>query len=228
MKRLWLITGLGGLLLAVPAQADITVGDYTYDGTVGIGLRPAGYGTGPGGAFQITTGAGLETVVGSSFLSFCIERNEYINLPGNYYGNVNSAAVEGGVGPAGDPISLATAYLYAEFRRGTLSGYTYGSNESANELQDAFWYLEGEGGVKNSFVTTARDALHLTDTTVLTTDANGEYGVVVLNLYDAAHNLHQDQLALAVPEPSTVMAGLLLLLPLGVSTVRILRRNKAA
>jgi hypothetical protein len=31
----------------------------------------------------------------------------------------------------------------------------------------------------------------------------------------------------SVPEPSTIVAGALLLLPLGVSTLRILRRNKA-
>jgi hypothetical protein len=30
-----------------------------------------------------------------------------------------------------------------------------------------------------------------------------------------------------VPEPSTILAGALLLLPLGVSTLRILRRHKA-
>lgn len=32
----------------------------------------------------------------------------------------------------------------------------------------------------------------------------------------------------AVPEPSTVMAGLLLLIPLGISTMRIVRRNRVA
>ncbi len=31
----------------------------------------------------------------------------------------------------------------------------------------------------------------------------------------------------SVPEPSTILAGALLLLPLGVSTLRILRRHKA-
>jgi hypothetical protein len=32
----------------------------------------------------------------------------------------------------------------------------------------------------------------------------------------------------AVPEPSTVVAGALLLLPFGVSTLRILRKSKAS
>ena len=58
-------------------------------------------------------------------------------------------------------------------------------------------------------------------------DANGAYGVVALNLTDKQGNYYQSQLGM-VPEPSTVVAGALLLLPFGVSTVRILRKSRAA
>ena len=129
----------------------------------------------------------------------------------------------------GDPISIGTAWLYSQFAAGTLSGYNYAygagrqSSTSAGALQQAIWWLEGEtGGVQNGFVTTAETALSLNDTTIKN-NANGAYGVEVLNL--GAAGTVQDQLVI-VPEPTTVLAGALLLLPLGASTLRILRRNR--
>jgi hypothetical protein len=58
-------------------------------------------------------------------------------------------------------------------------------------------------------------------------DANGAYGVWVLQLTDSCGNQKQSQLVLCpvVPEPSTVVAGVLLLLPFGVSALRILRKK---
>ncbi len=65
-------------------------------------------------------------------------------------------------------------------------------------------------------------------------NANGAFGVVVLNVYSQESNGEnlgnfraQDQLAL-VPEPTTMIAGVLLLLPFGVSTLRALRRRHTA
>jgi hypothetical protein len=58
-------------------------------------------------------------------------------------------------------------------------------------------------------------------------DSGGAYGVVALNIYEGNNNVaKQDQLGL-VPEPATVLAGLMLLLPFGVSAFRIIRRNRA-
>jgi hypothetical protein len=104
-----------------------------------------------------------------------------------------------------------------------LSGYTYGNAGSANDLQAAIWYLQGSaGGVDNYFVTDAGNALGAGS---ITNAADGAYGVFALTLTDANQNYAQPVLGM-VPEPSTVVAGALLLLPFGVSTVRILRKDK--
>jgi len=177
-----------------------------------------------GGTFTAVTTGGLGT-----FDTFCLAEGVLFHTGTTYNYSTSASAIPGGPGNGGapDPISIGTAYLYSQFRAGTLTGYTYGNATSANNLQAAIWWLEGENlGVKNGFVTLAESILTLNDTTILA-DANGAFGVIVLNLTDAAGNYYQSQLG-AVPEPSTVVAGALLLLPFGVSTMRILRKNKAA
>jgi hypothetical protein len=95
------------------------------------------------------------------------------------------------------------------------------------------WALEGEEGLTvagqasnplyNSLVT------HFGSTTsTWTADAAAyENNVVALNLYNADGSRAQDQLAVVVPEPTTMIAGALLLLPFSVSTLRCLRSRKA-
>jgi len=56
--------------------------------------------------------------------------------------------------------------------------------------------------------------------------ANGAYGVADMTLDNPGQA--QDQLVIVVPETSTVIAGALLLLPFGASTLRILRKNRVA
>ena len=60
-----------------------------------------------------------------------------------------------------------------------------------------------------------------------TNASGGAYGVFALTLTDANRGYAQPILGM-VPEPSTVVAGVLLLLPFGVSTVRILRKDKVS
>lgn len=123
--------------------------------------------SGGGGEFKITALSGFaglnglpsDPLGGDSFQSFCLERNRVLHLgPGssghaNEYGFVmGTAAVAGGYGGGSpDPISAATAFLYTQFRMGTLSGYAFGgTNEeraaSAESLQIAIWTLEDEYG----------------------------------------------------------------------------------
>ena len=251
MKKLLLI-GVSGLAFALTAQA-------AFQGTVTIAsTRPAGGGSGiyGGGAFTADVISGLSSVIGgngltgaagSGFSTFCIEFNEHISLPGTYYANIGFAAINGSGGPLHpDPVSKATAWLYSQFRSGTLAAATggvYQNNNAENDaLQQAIWWLEQEtsafgvgapGGSEVSFnnylvaaavtATGAADAL-----TARTIAANGAYGVVALNLYDRnTGDAMQSQLAI-VPETSTIVAGALLLLPLGASAVRILRKNRVA
>jgi hypothetical protein len=172
-----------------------------------------------GGAFTAVTTGGLGT-----FDTFCLQENVLFH-PGNTYDYSTSSTVL----PGGNAIAIGTAYLYSQFRLGTLSGYTYGSAASANALQAAIWYLQGQNfGANNTFVTLAETALGLNGTTIFNA-ADGADGVFAINLTDPNNNYYQPQLGWsAVPEPSTVVAGALLLLPFGVSTMRILRKNKTS
>ena len=48
---------------------------------------------------------------------------------------------------------MGTGWLYSQFAQGTLAGYVFSGTEaqreaSANLLQQAIWWLEGEGGVR--------------------------------------------------------------------------------
>ena len=106
-----------------------------------------------------------------------------------------------------DPISFATAWLYDQFRGGTLAGYAYvGStavrDASANALQNAIWFLEGEIGSVSGQANTWKN-MGLANGTTL-------YGVRVMNVVTLSGGIAQDQLVM-IPEPETyamLLAGL--------------------
>ena len=181
----------------------------------------------------------------SYFQTFCIEYNEAFT-PGSVY-NVGISKTLNSDG-TGAPVTLGVAWLYSQFAAGTLntySGYgtTYnyayssGRSNSAGLMQEAIWWLQGEaGGVRTSFINEVEQALYGAghDGGIYDADikaaANGAYDVYGLDLIGG-----QDQLVIeapsnnsaVLPEPSTVLAGALLLLPLGASAFRILRRTQS-
>lgn len=223
MRKVYALICLAGALGVGSVQA-------AYDGTLNLGATRL-WGNGPGGEFTVTVTSGLGSITAGSFQSFCIETSEFINFGGNYNANINSAAVKGSQ-PVSDPLSVGTAWLYYQFRLGTLAGYTYsgaGRNASADALQDAIWWLEGEGGARNAFINTAEDALyggHVgKDAQLMGDAAKGLYNVVALNLY-AGDTLAQDQLA--IPEASTWFAGAMMVLPIGLMGIRSLRKDRKA
>jgi len=161
----------------------------------------------------------------NSFQSFCVEKNEFINMGSTYDFSISDKALLGGTA-TGDPISQGTAWLYHEFQIGKLTGtgydynYTQGAGRSADAgaLQATIWWLEGEAsdpGIGNEFRNaviaqfgTAADAKD---------DNHGTYPVAVLNLWAPGHvndfskdangnyiYLKQDQLV-CVPEPATML-----------------------
>lgn len=214
---------------AVMASSNLFAGiNYGDTGSITITGTDAPGGGGP----MIAATSDLGT-----FITFCLEVNEHYTGATIY--TINSGAIDGGLSgqtsPNFDPISIGTAYLYSQFSAGTLgavSGYTT-ATEIATGVQQAIWYLEGEVGtengfnygVRNGYVDLAIAGLGLSTDSDVEADANGYGTVVVLNLTDANGGLHQDVLAV-VPEPSTMVAGALLLLPFGMSTLRILRKKQ--
>jgi hypothetical protein len=168
-------------------------------------------GTTGGGEFLVTISNG--STVLDSFITFCLQRTEYIDYSTTFkIGGINTYAMtdpvaNGGNASGYDYISPHTAWLYTQFRAGTLSGYEYNTAnrwQSANHLQNAIWYFEGEitNQSTNPFVVLATQAV-----------ANGWTGignVRAMNLFFPSGGEAQDQLALApptaqqVPEPATL------------------------
>jgi len=254
MKKLSTLIGVAGVLFATNLYA-------SFDGT--LTLSESAYSYANGGEFTAVVNTGPGNILdASSFQTFCIEYNEEFGPGNTYQFNENTGAVEGGgnlgtlhtdpnTGLSMDNISLGTAWLYSQFRAGTLTrdtgtGSYFDANRQANagELQQAIWFLENEaGGVNNGYVTLAETELGKT-LAQIEADSNGAYHVITLNLFDGAYStpvtingvtygLNQDQLAIDpnppfVPEPTTMIAGALLLLPFGASTLRILRKRQTA
>jgi hypothetical protein len=239
MKKLYLLTAFAAMAACSTAFAG-------FDGVVKMSGSPGAFGGGPYNAKVTTANPGLTKVLdgAAGFRTFCIEYSEHISLPNSYNANLGTTAIVGSGGPQPDPISKATAWLYFHFRAGDLHTLvpTYVDNSTGNNsLQQAIWWLEQEtsfylpgiapGGSESSFnnylVTAAVNAIGAgTAAAARGIDANGAYGVYALNLYGSSlKDPKQSQLAIVVPEPSTVIAGALLLLPFGASTYRILRRK---
>lgn len=206
-------------------------------GAAAVGASPLTVGddihvlNGPG-----TTGGGEFTIVvddTTSFISFCLQQTEYINFTNDFnVDGISTYAVSdptsrGGESSTGrDYLSDQTAFLYTQFREGTLSGYDYGGPArwiSANDLQNAFWMFEQEIAMKtsNPFVILANNAIStgtwsgLGDVRVMNLSLNGIESQDQLMLIEPSRDIT------AVPEPAS-----LLLFGSGVSVAAMARRRR--
>jgi hypothetical protein len=230
MKKTTIMFAVVGMLSALQSQAALTFTFHDY-------ANPALTGEG-GGPFSATLN-GSDTFNGVTlnakeltYTTFCIEDNEYINFGATYDAKLNSGSINGGVGgqdPAGgsfDPLSQGTTYLYSLWAADKIDK-TFGP-----ELQQAIWALEDEKTDSSYLLQSSKmaDLLRsqfgdLSDLSIWKKTAPiGAYGVYALNLKTLDGGLAQDQLV-AVPEPNTLIAGALVLLPFPLSMVRSFRRK---
>jgi len=201
------------IFAAIAALTAVTTASLA-DGT-GI-LVTGSYSAGSGGEFTGTPVSGFIGLTGlaadldgSTFQTFCLEVNEQFTPGTTYTMIINTVAIAGGSGGPSFPLDERAAYLFYNFRNGTLTGYDYtpaGRQASAGELQAAIWYIQGNqsGGANNAFVA-------LADAAVGSGEWSGLGDVRVLNLYGEDGSHHQDVLTI-IPTPGALallgLAGL--------------------
>lgn len=234
-------------LIAMPALADFSGNPDPVHLS-----RVSGYYQGNGGEFTIQPQQRMDVIVGgvsdindSSWQTFCIERSEHVTPPATYYADINTFSIGGGVsgqdgfndtiGSATDSLDPRTAYLYQNFRNGTLDrsyNYTPGSGRRnhAGALQNAIWYIEGEVNNINGLAAEYyNEAVEATEIGSLIGNGNtdgvptwvGLGNVRVMNMWGniARTIFRQDQLVL-VPAP-----GAALLATIGLAAAWIRRRT---
>jgi hypothetical protein len=148
--------------------------------------------------------------------SFCLETNEYLSFGSQFIvADISTEARNGGSGGGTpDPLDQRTAYLYHNFYWGSLDQYDYDNNgggifasrdASADALQKAIWYFEGETAwqnqteVNNYYVGLANNSVGLGKW-------QGLGDVHVINLEYPNGTRAQHQLTVApVPEPATML-----------------------
>lgn len=217
MKIITTLMAAAGFLAALNSHATLTV-TLTEDG-------PAGGNASGGGPFLAVTSDN------GTFNTFCISTDTEF-YPGSLYGyDVSSTITANNIPPLTAYITYGTAYIYNQFLLGNAAyGGPMNNATTLNDVQEAIWVLQGDVADNSEADAILSQVESATSDTLaqLEQNGNGAFGVEAMDLYDlpAGPGIDQPQL-IQVPEPATVFAGLMLLLPLGLSAVRIVRRNSA-
>lgn len=192
-----LLVGLFFLCSASAASAIPQVGNT-------IDIDNGTYGTTNGGEFYIDI---LETSGDDKLVSFCVEKNEYIDYTSTFIiTSISDNVVSGGGGAVNgsDPLSSLTQWVFYKYVATDFFGTK--SDVLANNVQNLIWAEEGEQSWTASDTTfyNTFSAAYLANPTVY-----DKYVVALnLNYYNpttkAIGNGAQSQLAV-VPEPATML-----------------------
>jgi len=199
MKKLLVLLALGAVLF-VPVSNSFAypvVGEYVY-------ITDAGGNT-SGGPFTVWDWYSDTKLIDT----FCVETTEHIalNKHASYafkVANISQSAFWGSVGPAGDPLSPDTAYLYKTWLSGSLFSPQY-DNTKLDDLQRAIWYIEQEVGGANNYLVSnnAGNWNSIQDVRVMNLEkwAYSGIGSAPWTYVERA----QDLLTVTVPEPATLL-----------------------
>lgn len=187
-----------------------------------------GPGSGSGGAFwaEVVDGSiSYDNVIipqGASFLTFCVENNEFLSTGKTYWVSISKNAILGGSGgdvPGGDPLDPITAALYNKYL--ALGDMT---NATADEYQLAIWKVEEEAVYDTTDKRWEKGsgdvALHPTYQNPLYTEAyidaligsvtpSGIGSCRVMNLWGDADGTLARQDLIVVPVPAAVLLGII-------------------
>jgi hypothetical protein len=199
------------VVLAVAGLAGTALADQVHISHPGDEYRHPNF---AGGAFRASHVSGYIGEYGGfggsadSFLTFCLEKDEFVNMGSTYYVTLDTVARDGGAGgPSPDPISAQTAAMYQEFRNGGSFG-GLGALDTANEirsLQMAIWFSEDE--ISNAEFN--NDALAVALYNWGAQNNNGTIGNVrVMNLWTSANGGHAQDMLTIVPLPTAAWAGM--------------------
>ena len=183
---------LAGMQVQVNSGVGNTAGgeflDYVVSGPIGV------YGT------------------GSSISTFCVETEETVG-GGTYWVTLSDRAIEGGEGGSGgvgyDVLDDETAWIYTQW----LDAIPH-TPDSADNVQNAIWIIEGESGEHSVNVDLLIDAAE-----AAVDDGWENPNIMVMNLWndEECEDNAQDHLV-RVPVPAGILLGIL---GLGVAGIKL-------
>jgi hypothetical protein len=220
MKKLQVAILAAALAAASSARASLEVTIDTPSPSQYVDIAVTGSFTVP--TTEVYAGIYNETVNGVFTPSLCIDVYRDVSVNEEFDNYYYLALASSPVTPAG-PMGPADAAIIEELWTTYFSAaLTDSSGKTAAALQVAVWETLGNGSLGYTVTVSGNDPVTALAATML-----ANRGTAPAALRGLVSTTGQNYVV-PVPEPATMIAGALLLLPFGASTLRILRKNRAA